>query len=62
MRRHEIYLRKRVSTAHNSTELARSPVENVVMKTIIGSSEPVKTEYPGLFRALNELTEYQPVF
>ncbi len=65
MRRYEIYLREsseRVSTAHVSTELARSPVENVMMKTIPGNSEPVKTEYSDLSRAFTELPEYQPIF
>ncbi len=61
MRRYVIYLREsseRVSTAHVSTELARSSVENVMMKTIPGNSEPV---YSDLSRAFTELPEYQPI-
>lgn len=34
----------------------------MVMKIIPGSSEPVKSEYSDLLKALDDLPDYQPVF
>lgn len=60
-----MYLREsseRVSKSQHSTQLIRSPVDHVAMKIIPGSSEPVKSEYSDLLKALDDLPDYQPVF
>ena len=48
MRKYHMYLQSnsvRNSRQQNSPELIRSPVENIIMKTIPGSSEPVLNRF-----------------
>lgn len=52
----------RSSQQQHSSELVRSPVENVIMKTIPGNSMPVSSEYADLLKVLDESADYHPVF
>lgn len=65
MRKYEVYLREsfeRVSNSQQSTQLPRSPADNVLMRTISGSADPIKREYSDLLSAFEELPDYQPLF
>lgn len=64
LRKYEHYLRdssERVNRLHHLTELIRSPVDNVILKTVLSSSEPVKLVYSELAKAFDQLPDYQPV-
>ena len=65
MRKYEQYLRQnaeRANQVHHSAQLVRSPAENVILKTIHASSQSINTEYTDIFKRLEEIPEYQPVF
>ncbi len=65
MRKYFTFLKEnlqRNSMQQHSTELIRSPVEDVIMITIPASNEPVKSEYTDLSEAMDELPDYRPIF
>ena len=65
MRKYERYLSQnaeRANQVHHSAQLIRSPAENVVLKTIHASSELVSNVYSDVFKRLQEIPNYQPVF
>ena len=65
VKKYERYLHQnadRANKAHHSTELVHSPVENVILKTIPASSDPVSSDYAELMGTLQERPNYQPVF
>ena len=64
MRKYEQYLRQSAESTnqvHHSTELV-SPAENIILKIIHASSEPVSCEYTDVFKHLQETPNYQPIF
>ena len=65
IRKYQMYLQDnsvRNTRQQHSPELIRSPVDNVIMKTIPANNDPVSSDYIHLFKALDESPYYQHVF
>lgn len=63
IKKYQMYLKDcsvRNSEQQHSTELTRSPVDNVIMSTIAGNNEPVSNEY--VDKIIDESPDYHPVF